>query len=404
MDSVRALIWPPSSGKRNSKSVKWDLNLRSEAETFVILCDLLSNSESKPFPTTPNSLTEQDWNGLLVLAKRHRVAPALWRSLDRSRTTGAMPNKVRESLKNIYLLNQRRNRIIRTQTLDVASILNAHGITPILLKTVANILESPPNDAATWITRDIDLLVQESEFLLAADILRVHGYSAGAEIYGVAHSYPALSKPGELVSVDLHRDLGPQRKLLSAGEAFARAEAPVGLQCDIKVLNPSDRIFHLLFHAEIQDRRYELGQISLHQLINFRYLVERFASRVDWEEIGVRFERARRSRILPSYCYMAEQLLGISRTEFPPINWRAKLHYQRCKVQLRSPFLQSAMAMWETLTPHMSQMTIEYLAGDSGPLFRMQHRLSFALRAWRRNGFNLFRKIQQLQSFRVRRR
>src|SRR5262249_31725425 len=157
-------------------------------------------------------------------------------------------------------------------------------------------------------------------------ILEAHGYTRGAAFPGVLHSYPALSKAGELVSVDLHRDLGPQRSLLSAEEALAQAELVAGLPCRARVLTPTHRLLHLLFHDDIQDRRFELGRISLHQLINFAYLVEADDGRIDWKDLSRRLERAGHGSILPSYCHMAQRLLGVRSPKFPPAGWRAKLH------------------------------------------------------------------------------
>lgn len=381
------------------------LTLRSEAKAFAAVCSLLTrDGDDGSYSASAAAFTEQDWTTLLALAKRHRVAPAIWRSLHDRRATTSVPPPVQQALKNIHRLNERRNRIIRDQATGVASLLNADGIQPVLLKTVANILERPLSDIGMWITRDIDLLVERNDFLRAAAILEAHGYAARATFNGLLHSYPALSRVGELVSVDLHRDLGPQRSLLSAEEALAHAELVVGPPCRASVLLPTHRMLHLLFHDEIQDRRFELGRISLHQLINFAYLVETYDDRIDWTEISARLRRAGHGAILPSYCHMAERLLGIRSAKFPPAGWRAKLHYRRCMIHMSSPMLQSAMTTWETLTPYMSQNRIEYMVGNRGLLFRIRHRLAYAWGVCRRNGYGIFRKIQSLRGMRVKRR
>ncbi|MGH7410375.1 MAG: nucleotidyltransferase family protein, partial [Candidatus Methylomirabilis sp.] len=248
--------------------------MRSEARVFAAVCSLLTrDGDGGSYTANAAAFTEQDWGPILALAKRHRVAPAIWRSLrDRGAIT-AVPAPIQQALGNIYQLNERRNKAIRDQATRVASLLNAAGIQPVLLKTIATMSERSPTDIGMWITRDIDLLVERNDFLRAPTILGAHGYAPKKAFDTLLHSYPALFRAGELVSVDLHRDLGPQRNLLSAEEALAQSELVAGLPCRVSALVPTHRVLHLLFHDEIQDRRFELGRISLHQLINFAYLV-----------------------------------------------------------------------------------------------------------------------------------
>jgi hypothetical protein len=380
--------------------------LQSEKKTFLKLCELLSLSDGQETHARANIIITNDhWDDILSLANRHRVSPAVWRALESRYGTAVVPDPIARSLGNVFKLNERRNKLILQQFTDAVALLNEHAIVPVALKTLVNMLETPTQELGIWTTRDIDLLVARADFFRAAERLEKHGYVPKTAFNSLMHSYPALYRPGELVGVDLHRDLGPQRMLVAAEEAFSKAKQAQYQGCAVKILVPTHRLLHLLYHDEIQDRRFELGRISLHQLLNFRYLVARYDEQIDWSEVKDRLRLAGFPSLLPSYCYMVEQLLGVKSANFPKVGWRGKLHYRRCIAQMDSRLLQSLMTTWETITPPaMSKKDIEYMAGNTSFIHRLKHRLAFVWDVWRRNGAGIFRKVKLLQRMRVQRR
>jgi hypothetical protein len=316
-----------------------------------------------------------------------------------------VPGEVARSLGNLFKLNEQRDKLILQQFTNVVALLNEHAIVPVALKTLVNMLETPARELGMWTTRDIDLLVKRSDFFRAAELLENYGYVPKTAFNNLMHSYPALYRPGELVGVDLHRDLGPQRLLVTAEEAFNEAKQIQYQGCAVKILVPTHRLLHLLYHDEIQDRRFELGRISLHQLLNFGYLVRRYDQQINWSEVKNRLRSAGFPSLLPSYCYMAEQLLRVKSANFPKAGWRARLHYSRCIAQMDSRLLQSLMTIWETITPPaVSKKDIEYMAGNTRLIDRLRYRHAFVRDVWQRNGAGIFRKIKLLQRMRVQRR
>ena len=313
-----------------------------------------------------------------------------------------MRQPVQSKLANIYELNKRRNRLIKREALEAAEWLNASGIVPLMLKTSVNLFESTENELGKWITRDIDLLVDQSSFFPAAQILENHGFRAKSAYNPQLHSYPALARAGNVVTVDLHRDIGPQRSMLPVEEALRDARV-ISEKPRILALSPTQRMVHLLYHGEVQDRRYELANVALHQLVNFETLLHKFGDDIDWVEVSERLSRADGAAVLPSYLYLANRLLGLDHSRWPAASLRARLHYGRWHLQMRSPFLTWLVQIWGVITPQMSRSRIEYFAGDAGDfLSRTKYRLAFGWSLIQRNGLAIFGKIGKVRQLRMR--
>jgi hypothetical protein len=365
---------------------------------FLQLCFLLRQDMGR------GDLTgrDLDWSGIIALANRHRVTPALWFNLRQKQLDDIVPAAIRSTMANIYTLNNQRNRVIKSEAVEALDRLATAHITPVLLKTVVNMFEASNAELGIWITRDIDLLVKQASLTQAASTLISAGYKASVPYDPTLHSYPPLSKPGKVVTLDVHRDIGPQRNVLSVEDAMAEAW-PLPGHDKALILSPTHRLVHLLYHSEIQDRRYELGKISLHQLLNFIYLTERFSDQIDWREAQLRLSNAGGRRILSAYCYTAERLLGITHRNWPPATTRARLHFRRCMVQKAVPMLERAVEIWGVITPHMSRHRIDYAIGQSrGAVFRFLHRARITYGFIQRNGIQIVGTIEKVRQLRAR--
>jgi len=373
--------------------------LHKDLWSFLQVCRLLRDGLEAQ---TIAALTEGEWELVLAAANRHRVSPAIWANLVRNNVQTAVRPPIQSKLANIYELNKRRNRLIKREAAEAAEWLNASDITPLMLKTSVNLLEAAKSELGKWVTRDIDLLVDQPSFFPAAQILENHGFRAKCVYNSQLHSYPALARAGNVVTIDLHRDVGPQRSVLPVGEALRDARV-LSEQPKILALSPTQRMVHLLYHGEIQDRRYELANVSLHQLVNFETLLRRYGDEIDWAEVSARLSRASSQAILPSYLHLANRLLGLDHSRWPTAGVRARLHYTRWNLQMRSASLTWLVQIWGVITPLMSRSRIEYFAGDSGnALSRAKFRLALGWNLIQRNGLTIFGKIAKVRQLRMR--
>ena len=135
--------------------------------SFLQLCSLLREDLGR------RKLTARipDWGGVITLANRHRVTPALWFNLRQKGLDDLAPAAIRSTLANIYNLNNQRNRVIKSEAAEAVERLVSSHIVPVLLKTVVNLFEAPKAELGIWITRDIDLLVKHASLTHAATAL-----------------------------------------------------------------------------------------------------------------------------------------------------------------------------------------------------------------------------------------
>jgi hypothetical protein len=373
--------------------------LHKDLWSFLQVCKLLRDGVDTQAIA---ALTDGEWELILATANRHRVSPAIWANLVRNSVQSAVRQPIQTKLANIYELNTRRNRLIKREAAQAADWLNASGITPLMLKTSVNLLEAAESELGKWVTRDIDLLVDRDSFFPAAQILEHHGFRAKGDYNPQLHSYPALAKSGNVVTIDLHRDVGPQRNVLPVSEALRDARV-LSEQPKILALPPTQRMVHLLYHGEIQDRRHELANVSLHQLVNFETLLRRYGDEIDWADVSARLSRAGSAAVLPSYLYLANRLLGLEHSRWPAPSPRARLHYGRWNLQMRSAFLTWLVQTWGVITPVMSRSRIEYFGGDAGDaLSRTKYRLALGWTLIQRNGLTIFSKIAKVRQLRMR--
>jgi putative nucleotidyltransferase-like protein len=365
---------------------------------FDRLCRLLCGAvDPESLLEICNRFTAPDWQAIVLLANRHRVTPALWRRLREAGADHIVEPIARAKIYNVYKLNERRNTMIKAQITEAAEALNTNSIAPVLLKTAVKLVERPEDEIGSWVTRDIDMLVEPGCFSMAVETIKSLGYTTKREPR-LDHSYPALYRPGSVVSIDLHKDIGPQRRVLGTSDGLASAQL-IGSRSQkihIYALSPTHQLVHLIFHAQLQDRRHELGQIDLHPMLNFADLLLHQGDRIDWKEVSMRFGREGYTKVLNSYYYLGTQLLGLGHPEWPSPDWRVKFHYTRCRLQLASPRLNSAITLWNAATPMMDRAHIQYRFGYTGS--RLQRGLQRAQFGWdlvKRNRFEGIAKIRR---------
>src|SRR5262249_30484875 len=150
--------------------------------------------------------------------------------------------------------NRQRNHAIRDQALEVAATLNTVGIRPVLLKGSLGLFEDGVDDGVSMMT-DIDVLLQESELATGAAALRSLGYFVLGDPPRHAHAW-TFHRPMSLVTIDLHRHLGPQREVLTPMAARDAAVPVVSSGVMLAGLCPTDRALLLIMTFGIFERDY----------------------------------------------------------------------------------------------------------------------------------------------------
>ena len=288
-------------------------------------------------------------------------------------------------------LNSLRNRALREQTITFAEALGQVGIMTIALKGSATLLDEPLQHDSCAMMSDIDLLVPSPQHERAMKIGMALGYTVAMPIADDSHSV-VLRHPDCIATIDLHHDLGPQRHVLVADEAVDRAENVPGLP--LWRLSPSDQAIHNIYHAQIQDRYYELAILSLHQLCNLGFLVERHGNRIDWDFVRSQFERRGYRFAFLAYLYAAERLLGIQASSTVTFGRSERVHFKQMMLQLDWRWIRNLVTYPAILTSGTTEDRISYRRAMGLPIQSSAAALTkLAIRALRRHRHAAFTKL-----------
>jgi hypothetical protein len=370
---------------------------------FLFLCRCLSvdNSAAAVSALRKEICTgDVDWRQIAQVAADHFLTPALWVSLSRKGLSTDLPDDAREFLQYVHSLNVARNKAIRAGVLQIASSLNEAGVEPILLKGAINLFDNPYGDVGARMMRDVDILIPELEIAPILTALAKLGYSPEVEARWHTHTYSFLGRPGETWGLDLHRYLGYQNDIVPPVDV--RREA-VALETDgLRLLAPSPRhrMFHNMFHAQLQNQCQALGLIPLMQLHEFAVLGQHYSELVDWRWLALTVRRRKIRRALRAYVHLAVELLGFVRPPEIPGGLGAKLHHRRCLAQLRSPAVLSLARQWGSVTDVLKPLYIANRYGcATNPLVINFFRLRRVYEALRKHRWKIIGKIHERRQF-----
>lgn len=328
-----------------------------------------------------------DWPWLLALADRQRLAPALWVALrerglmepapeairlfldSRGGGAGGLARPVPVYLEDQYRANRRRNLALRRQTIELVQALNRRGIEPVLLKGAAFLFVPPLCDPAIRVMRDLDLLLERAAMPAAVAALGGIGYAEVDMGMPPGHHHPPLYRDGDPASVELHWDLlAPQARRALPTEAALAAAVPCAIEGGAaRILAPTERLLHLLLHAQLVDRGHRRRTLRLAEIYEFALLSRAFGNAIDWERVAGGLRRQGGEAALQAYCLLAHRLLGAA-WPLPmeaPSAARRHLFYCRLRVMLPEP-LQRLDSLLDQLAVGFSRAMVEERYGPAG--------------------------------------
>ena len=195
------------------------------------------------------------WESALAAAEWHRVAPLLFRHLDR---TPYVPTWVTARLEERYLANAARNIFVTDELRRVLAALAAVDIPVMPLKGAA-LIEMVYPDPALRELFDLDLLVPVDRLAEAEAILLESGYEDDPAAYGDEpspralrandHHEAGLVHRTRVTAIELHRQItiAGEGKPFNVGEIWDRAE-PSASQPTCMLPAPEDLLLHVTLH------------------------------------------------------------------------------------------------------------------------------------------------------------
>lgn len=220
------------------------------------------------------------WEKVVWISTAHLVFPALFVQLKRSELISELPADLVAYMEEFTDANRERNHQIINQALEIVSILNNEGISPVFLKGTAHLLEGLYHDPAERMVGDIDLLVQENELEKAANILIGCGYEPLAG-FSTEHAiinrhYPRLTNNERIAAVEIHHQLFPFpfHNLLS-GHEIQKGSRKLDIIGNAFVPSDGHQILHNIYSAQINDSNNFKAKFQLSQLYNLLCLSEK---------------------------------------------------------------------------------------------------------------------------------
>ncbi|NRG17879.1 nucleotidyltransferase family protein [Rhizobiales bacterium] len=268
---------------------------------------------------------DDGWGGVIEVANRHLVAPALFTSLREGGLLQHVPEEARSYLAFLHERNEERNRSLHAQATECIEALNEAGVEPLLIKGTALLMLLDAKRLGCRMMSDLDMLVTEADRAAALARIGRLGYAALEDAAG-PHALGKFFRPKDAAALDLHmRPPGPQR--LFADEApGARREVRQGR---LRFFVPSNEewIVQLIAHDMIRDRRLFSGIVDLRRLLDCRE-VSAMGGTVDWDAV--------RRRLASPMLALAREVffLNLERFAGVPVNGRkagvlARLFHRR---------------------------------------------------------------------------
>ena len=173
---------------------------------FVAKCLTISSEEKNKIEIeTQLKTTEIDWDAVVKVSTGHFVFPALYCNLKKAGFLNYLPEELVNYMIHITDLNRERNLQIIEQAKEINTLLLANNITPIFLKGTGNLLEGLYEDIAERMVGDIDIIVSNTDFEKAIQLLKDQKYSAKNEVYMNFHwHYPKMVKENRIAAVEVH--------------------------------------------------------------------------------------------------------------------------------------------------------------------------------------------------------
>ncbi len=279
-----------------------------EAEIKLLL-DCLKDDPPEIKSRHLEALGPEEWQTLLTTAKRHRVSPILYHTLNRSGLTANAPPAVAEELKRSYYANAQRNMLAYRQLENIVHDLNKLNI-PVLLLKGAYLAKYVYGNIALRVMADLDLLVRSEDIGPACGVLINHGYQAPLDGLGISEMHAPPFRNENHDKIELHFNIADAElgKRFDVEDFWQRAEPLAVGDAIALALAPEDNMLHICIHSSIG----HCFDNAMRALLDIRQIVEHYGTALNWERL---IHTARHLRVTNALYFMlvsTRNLLGLA--------------------------------------------------------------------------------------------
>ncbi|MCI0435351.1 MAG: nucleotidyltransferase family protein [Gemmatimonadetes bacterium] len=287
-----------------------DRSARPNADLFLAADILLRHLRRGGAAGLP-VLTETQWSSVVDEAVRQRITPMAWRRLTLGPARNAVPERVMERLRDLYLRNAFRNTVLLRDAAELAARLAQRGVPVVFLKGV-HLAACAYAEPALRSMADIDLMVPRD---LLADVDRMFvewgwGPLPRPDIAAFCRRYPhtaPLHKEGSFpieVHWSIERPTSPFSIDLDGLWERARTIDLCGVST--RVLSTEDLLLHLCLHTSYHHR---FDRAPLKSLVDVAVVADRHEGEIDWSLLAGRAAAWGATRFVYSTLRLARDVL-----------------------------------------------------------------------------------------------
>ena len=212
----------------------------------------------------------------VFLCSNHLVLPAIYLNFKKHNLLHVFPAEYKDHIEAIYLQNKKRNLEILQQVDEINLTLQSENIVPVYLKGTANLLDNVYSDVGERMIGDIDLLVNDIDYLKAAELVMKLGYQYEGKIYhdvSTAKHYPRLYRTDVPADIEIHRiPVDIEHSRLFTSKLIFRDKKPIAGKANCFVPSDAHKAIHSFIHAQLSNLGYWFKQTTLRDLYDMYLL------------------------------------------------------------------------------------------------------------------------------------
>jgi len=249
------------------------------------------------------------WETIIEVGSKYWVTPALGWCL---KNEPGLPADVKDYFDAALALNAERNATMLGALAKIVRILNGIGITPVLLKGAARLIDGVYPVPGLRFLGDLDILVPAPQARHAAASLRDAGWSGDPpERHPLPHHHlPMLHDEETGVGVELHTGIVYFSAMMSTDWFLAGAHPHAFENGKVLLADPTRQIAHIVVHDQIDHMNYWRRNLDLRQLLDLTLIRAKCEHAIDWTAIEAHFAAITHGKLLANYLKLAETLLG----------------------------------------------------------------------------------------------
>jgi len=297
------------------------------AHLFHFICQILAldhvpGQEAQIRDTFNSGRVDPD--RFIHLASNHFVLPAIWHKLMDALLTDLFPEEYRIHLDELLQLNVQRNNEILKQVNEISAALAKENIEPVYMKGTGNLLAGLYPSPAHRMIGDIDILVQDKDFMPTATIIQTLGYkteSTGYDDPKELKDYPRMYREDIPADIEIHRvpvHLPFSGKFTT--QQLFKDKLPSG-QTNAFIPSVQYRLIHTFIHSQLSNKGHLFYTPGLRDIYD-AYLL---SQQVNWREVLEQIEEKEKARVFFEYM---DYLFGPEQ-DFSTITNKATLKYIR---------------------------------------------------------------------------